>query len=153
VAIRWVLVRDPARTFEPQALRCADQDADAVHILAWFVKRRAREVTFHEVRTHPGVQTQRHWSDLAILCPTPALLGLCSLVTIVPQQRLDKQPLPTRQAAWSTKTLPTFSDTLAVVRPHFWPSAFVGMSSSEPDVVNRPRALFVRLVDTLAFTA
>ena len=37
------------------------------------------EVTFHEVRTHLGVETQRQWSDLAILRTTPALLGLAFL--------------------------------------------------------------------------
>ena len=34
---------------------------------------------FHEVRTHLGIETQRQWSDLAILRTTPALLGLLSL--------------------------------------------------------------------------
>jgi hypothetical protein len=29
-----------------------------------------------------GVETQRQWSDLAILRTTPALLGLYSLVTV-----------------------------------------------------------------------
>src|SRR5215469_17382581 len=32
------------------------------------------EVTFHEVRAHLGVETQRQWSDLAILRITPVLL-------------------------------------------------------------------------------
>src|SRR3954454_3715230 len=40
------------------------------------------EVTFAEVRRHLGVETQRQWSDLAILRTTPALLGLFSLVTL-----------------------------------------------------------------------
>lgn len=34
VAIRWVLVRDPAGKFEPQALLCSDQGTNAVQILA-----------------------------------------------------------------------------------------------------------------------
>ena len=34
------------------------------------------EVTFQEVRTHLGVETQRQWSDLAITRTTPVLLGL-----------------------------------------------------------------------------
>ncbi|GAC1349730.1 MAG: hypothetical protein NVSMB27_25580 [Ktedonobacteraceae bacterium] len=153
VAIRWVLVRDPKGKFEPQALLCTDQWAEAVQILEWFVRRWPLEVTFHEVRTHLGVETQRQWSDLAILRTTPALLGLFSLVTIFAQQLLDGQPLPVRQAAWYNKALPTFSDTLAFVRQHLWPSTFFCMSSSEHDVVKIPRALFDRLVDTLAFTA
>ena len=108
VAIRWVLIRDPANHYEPMALLCTDQDAEAVQIVSWFVLRWTVEVTFHEVRAHLGVETQRQWSDLAILRTTPALLALFSLVTIFAQQLLGEQPFPIRQAAWYRKTLPTF---------------------------------------------
>lgn len=151
--IRWVLIRDPAGQFDPIGLLCTDQNADAAQVLEWFVLRWNVEVTFHEVRTHLGVETQRQWSDLAILRTTPALLGLFSLVTILASQLLDGQPFPVRQAAWYTKALPTFSDTLAFVRQSLWPSTFFCISSSEHDVVKIPRVLFNRLVDTLAFTA
>jgi DDE superfamily endonuclease len=153
VAIRWILVRDPQGRFASQAVLCTDQNADPVEILAWFVMRWSVEVTFHEVRTHLGVETQRHWSDLAILRTTPALLALFSLVTIFAQQLLDEHPFPVRQAAWYAKARPTFSDTLAFVRQHLWPSSFFAMSSSQHEMVEIPRALFDRLVDTLAFTA
>ncbi len=153
VPIRWVLVRDPEGTFASQAVLCTDQNADPVQILQWFVMRWPVEVTFHEVRTHLGVETQRQWSDLAILRTTPALLGLFSLVTLLAHQLLNDQPFPVRQAAWYSKALPTFSDTLAFVRQQLWPASFLGMSSSQADVVQIPRALFERLVDTLAFTA
>lgn len=112
VAIRWVLIRDPQGQFDPQALLCTDQQAGAQAILEWFVLRWPMEVTFHEVRAHLGVETQRQWSDLAILRTTPALLALFSLVTIFAHQLLQGQPLPVRQAAWYRKALPTFSDTL-----------------------------------------
>ena len=82
VPIRWVLIRDPQGRFASQAILCTDQNADPVRILEWFVMRWPVEVTFHEVRTHLGIETQRQWSDLAILRTTPALLGLFSLVTI-----------------------------------------------------------------------
>jgi hypothetical protein len=49
--------------------------------------------------------------------------------------------------------LPTFSDTLALVRQHLWPSTFFSVSSSDDDTVQIPRALFDRLVETLAFAA
>jgi len=153
VPIRWVLIRDPEGKFASQAVLCTDQHADPVQILAWFVMRWPVEVTFHEVRTHLGVETQRQWSDLAILRTTPALLGLFSLVTIFAQQLLGEQSFPTRQAAWYAKALPTFSDTLAFVRQHLWPSSFFARSSSQHEVIEIPRALFDRLVDTLAYTA
>ena len=78
VLIRWVLIRDPQRTFTPQALLCTDPAADQAQILEWFVLRWQLEVTFQEIRTHLGVETQRQWSDLAIARTTPILLGLFS---------------------------------------------------------------------------
>ncbi len=153
VAIRWVLVRDPEGKFNPQALLCTDQQADGRAIIEWFVLRWQMELTFHEVRTHLGVETQRQWSDLAILRTTPALLALFSLVTVFAHQLLQGQPLPVRQSAWYTKALPTFSDTLAFVRQHLWPVTLSYLSSAKPDMVEIPRALFERLTQTLAFAA
>lgn len=146
-------MRDPQGQFAPQALLCTDQTIAATQILAWFVLRWQVEVTFHEVHRYLGVETQRQWSDLAILRTTPALLGLFSLVTIFASQLLDGQALPTRQAAWYSKALPTFSDTLAFVREHLWPVTLSSMSSAEPDMVQIPRVLFERLTQTLAFVA
>ena len=78
VTIRWVLIRDPQGAFDTQALLCTDTSADPTQILEWFVLRWQLEVTFQEVRTHLGVETQRQWSDLAIARTTPVLLGLFS---------------------------------------------------------------------------
>jgi hypothetical protein len=153
VAIRWVLMRDPQGQYESMALLCTDQDAEATQIVEWFVLRWTVEVTFHEVRAHLGVETQRQWSNLAILRTTPALLALFSLIVIFAQQLLGEHPFPIRQAAWYRKTLPTFSDTLAFVRQHLWPSTFFSVSSSDADTVQIPRVLFDHLVDTLAFAA
>jgi len=153
VPLRWVLLRDPAGQFEPQALLSTDPTVPPAQIVAWFVARWPLEVTFQEVRSHLGVETQRQWSDLAILRTTPALLGLFSLVTLFAQARLDGQPLPVRQAAWYAKTAPTFSDTLAFVRQLLWPIAVFSTSPSSDEVVEIPRALFDRLTGTLAFAA
>jgi hypothetical protein len=135
------------------ALLYTDQHVETIHSVEWFVLRWTVEVAFHEVRAHLGVETQRQWSDLAIVRTTPALLGLFSLVTMFAHQLLGKQSFPIRQAAWYTKALPTFSDTLAFVRQHLWPSAFFSVSSYEGDTVQIPRMLFDHLVETLAFAA
>jgi hypothetical protein len=95
-----VLIRDPEGKYEPLALLCTDQNAAAVQIVEGFVLRWTVEVTFHEVRAHLGVETQRQWSDLAMVRTTPAWLGLFSLVTVFAQQLLGEQPFPVRQAAW-----------------------------------------------------
>jgi DDE superfamily endonuclease len=153
VALRWVLLRDPSGQSEPQALLSTDPTVLPAQIIAWFVARWPLEVTFHEVRAHLGVETQRQWSDLAILRTTPALLGLFSLVALFAQARLDGQPLPVRRAAWYAKSAPTFSDTLAFVRRRLWPVTVSSTSPSSDDAVEIPRALFDRLTDTLAFAA
>jgi len=153
VALRWVLLRDPAGQFEPQALLSTDPTGPPPQIVAWFVARWPLEVTFQEVRAHLGVETRRQWSDLAILRTTPALLGLFSLVTLFARARLDGQPLPIRQAAWYAKPAPTFSDTLAFVRRCLWPVTVFSTSPSSDEVIEIPRTLFDRLTDSLAFAA
>ena len=153
VPLRWVLLRDPAGQFEPQAFLSTDPSVPPAQIIAWFVARWPLEVTFQEARARLGVETQRQWSDLAILRTTPALLGLCSLVTLFAQARLAGQPLPVRQAAWYAKSAPTFSDTLAFVRRRLWPVTVFSTSPVSDEVVEIPRALFDRLTDTLAFAA
>jgi hypothetical protein len=153
VALRRVLLRDPTGQFEPHALLSTDPSVLPAQVVAWFVARWPLEVTFQEVRAHLGVETQRQWSDLAILRTTPILLGLFALVTLFARARLDGQPLPVRQAAWYAKTVPTFSDTLAFVRQQLWPVTVFSTSPAADEVIEIPRALFDRLTDTLAFAA
>ncbi len=153
VPLRWVLITDPAGTFEPQALLSTDVEVTAQQIVEWFVWRWQLEVTFEEARAHLGIETQRQWSDLAIVRTTPALLGLFSLVTLVAHQILREQTLPARSAAWYTKPVATFSDTLALVRQQLWPVHISWISPTQPDMITIPKPLFDRLTDTLAFAA
>jgi hypothetical protein len=134
VSIRWVLVRDPEGKFKTQALLCTDVTVSPEQIVAWFVQRWQVESTFQEVRTHLGVETQRQWSDKAILRTTPALLGLFSLVALMAHPHMPQEPMTQetiRQAAWYTKEQPTFSDALALVRRRLWQERFEGFWMSE----------------------
>jgi hypothetical protein len=153
VSIRWVLISDPDGKFESQALVSTDPTADPTQIVEWFVMRWQLEVTFEEARAHLGIETQRQWSDLAIVRTTPVLLGLFSLVTLMAHHLLQGGKLPVRQAAWYSKALPTFSDTLAFVRQQLWPVSISWMSSEESDMVKIPKALLTRLTDALAYAA
>jgi hypothetical protein len=120
VPIRWVLLRDPHRRFDPQALLCTDLTQDPLRVVRWFVQRWQLEVTFREVRDHLGVETQRQWSDRAIARTTPSLLGLFSIVALL-ATRLDRHArLRVSATAWYRKEHPTFSDTLAAVRRQIW---------------------------------
>jgi len=155
VPIRWVLIRDPRGEFPTQALLCTDQEATPEQIVAWFVLRWQLEVTFHEVRDHLGVETQRQWSDLAIRRVTPALLGLFSFVTLPAHDHLTDGGglVPVRQAAWYPKHAPTFSDALALVRRSLWTRATFCMSPPAEDLIKVPRALVDHLSEMLCYAA
>ena len=154
VTIRWVLIRDPQGTFDPQALLCTDPAADSTQILEWFVLRWQLEVTFQEVRTHLGVETQRQWSDLAIARTTPVLLGLFSFTTLAAHSLQQERPIAQRRAAWYDKPSPTFVDAIALVRRHLWlASEGFSLSAANSDTQELPIALYHRLVDSLAYAA
>ena len=152
VPIRWVLVRDPNGKFETKALLCTDQSADPFQILQWFVRRWQVEVTFQEVRTHLGVETQRQWSDKAIARTTPILLGLFSWVTLLANQSQVDGTLPIRQAAWYTKTIPTFSDAIALVRKRFWKHWGFCMSDFAPNMQKSHTNLLQRLFEAVCYS-
>ena len=155
VPIRWVLIRDPQETFDPQALLCTGEEATAEQIVSWFVLRWQVEVTFHEVRDHLGVETQRQWSDTAIQRTTPALLGMFSLVTLWANTWAEGDKIPVRQAAWYQKEHATFSDTLAFVRGKLWGHAHGSFvtSSQHTDLTKLQKALLDRLTEALTYAA
>src|SRR5512135_2306272 len=151
VPIRWVLVRDPAGQFAPQAFLCTDLEADPVQILTWFVLRWRLEVTFEEARAHLGLETQRQWSDKAIARTTPALLGLVSLITLWADDLVAQTALRPRQASWCAKPNLTFSDAIAAVRYHLWLPEDFATSPELNSVLEIPRTLFERLTATLCY--
>ena len=153
VPIRWVLIRDPLNKFRPQALLSTDLALSSTQIVTAFVQRWQMEVTFHEVRTHLGGETQRQWADLAIARTTPTLLGVFSVVTLLAHSLSAYQSVPLRQAAWYTKSTPTFADALALVRSHLWRHANFSLSQKDYDLVQIPRPLFECLTDTLCYAA
>ncbi len=153
VPIRWGVIMDPTGKFAPQARLRPDRELTAGQIVEWFVWRWQLEVTCEEARAHVGIETQRQWSDLAILRTTPALLGLFSLVTVFAHQLLQEHELPARSAAWYPQPIATFADTIALVRQHLWPVQISWLSPTEPDIVVIPTTLFDRLTDTLAYAA
>ena len=154
-AIRWVLVRDPSGLRDPQAFLCTNLDLEACEILKRFVSRWRIETTFQEAREHLGVETQRQWSDLAILRTTPALLGLYSLVTVWAHGLMRKPSTAVRAhpAAWYDKHQPTFSDAIATVRRVLWSPPNFSMSRSGSESIEIPVTLLNRFVETLCLAA
>ena len=146
VPIRWLLVRDPRGELAPQAFLCTDLDAAPVDILQWFVSRWQLEVTFQETRAHLGVETQRQWSDLAIIRTTPALLGLFSLVTLWAHDlAVDRRSLPqpppgtTSRTAPSAMPSPRCAARSGIIRFVASPAATAMLSKSHASSGNAPK--------------
>lgn len=77
--------------------------------------------TFQEIRQRLSFETQRHWSEMAILRTTPAMLGLFCVVVLFAHRMMADQPTGiVRRAAWYDKRYPTFSEALALVRKELW---------------------------------
>jgi hypothetical protein len=153
VPLRWVLIRDPLKQFESQALLCTDPEATPSFILECFVQRWQVEVTFEEARAHLGVETQRQWSGKAIARTTPCLLALYSIVTLAAQDLFSTGQLSWRCAAWYPKPQATFSDTIACVRRDLWSHAYFSTWHNKADMMKIPRALVDRFIDSLCYAA
>ncbi len=152
VTLRWVLVRDPDRPDEAQAFFSTDTNLAPEAILTVFVRRWAVEVTFQECRAHLGVETQRQWSDLAILRTTPALLGMYSLITLWTTALITAKTAP-RQATWYRKPRLTFSDAMALVRHRLWLPDDFFISTHDVTMEKCPPDLIRRMAEALRYAA
>ena len=153
VPIRWVLIRDPAGKFAPQALLSTRLDLDPVQILTWFVHRWQLETTFEEARAHLGIETSRQWNNRSVARTTPSLFGLYSIVTLIAAHLIRDKQAPVRTAAWYPKQQATFSDTIALVRRCLWSAESFSTSGANAEVVKIPRSLYERFTDALCYAA
>jgi hypothetical protein len=153
VPIRWVLLRDPCRRFDPQALLCTDLAQEPLQVVRWFVQRWQLEVTFREVRDHLGVETQRQWSDKAIARTTPCLLGLFSIVTLLASRLDGRARVQVSASAWYHKQRPTFADSLAAVRRAIWSEQGFALSRQSVDAAKLPPTLHEGIAYALCHAA
>ena len=154
VFLRWLLLRDPSGRREPQALLCTDPDWTPTAILTAYLQRWQVEVTFQEVRTHLGVETQCQGSAAAIARTTPVLLGLFSWLILVAHRLRRERALRPRQAAWYAKAVPTFSDVRACVRHVLWTRLpLFSLSPVAPDIQKRPQPPPAPLLAALCYSA
>jgi hypothetical protein len=150
VAIRWVLVRDPKKRCEPQALLSTDLTLSARQIVLYFIRRWSMETTFQEARLYLGLEGQRQWNDLAAARTTPARLGLFSLVALMVQRQPAWQGA-FRRSAWYEKAQPTFADALAQVRRTLWRQLGFWLSEAVVDTQKPTPVLFEHFAELLAY--
>jgi hypothetical protein len=153
VALRWVLIRDPQKQFDPQALLSTQPEHTPEQMLTWFVRRWTLEVTCEEARAHLGLETQRQWNERAIARTTPALLSLYAIIPLTAQLLIEQGAPCVRSTAWYRQTHPTFSDAMALVRRHLWEPLHFSMSQQETEMLKIPRALFERFTEALCYAA
>jgi DDE superfamily endonuclease len=156
VPLRWVLIRDPEKRFETQALLCTDLSVEPERIISWFVRRWRMEATSQEVRQRLGFETQRHWSKMAIQRTAPALSGLFSVVVLLAHRMMaDQRTEIVRRAAWYDKSHPTFTEALALVCKQLWAQERVTSygSSAEAETVKVPRVFVERLTEAVCYAA
>jgi hypothetical protein len=151
VPIRWLIVKDPTGKLQPHAFLATDPDAAPTDILQWFVSRWQVEVTFEETRAHLGVETQRQWSDPAILRTTPALLGLFSLVVLWMSDICATTAITPLTTAWYFKTSLTFSDAIAAVRRQIWQHQSLCISPPARDSIKIPAHIWYRMSTALSY--
>lgn len=150
VPIKWVVTRDPL-TYRTEAFFCTDIHASVAQILSWFVLRWNIEVTFEDLHAHMGFETQRQWSDLAIIRSTPALFGLYSLVVLTALDIIKGGVLPTLNCAWYQKTEASFSDVIALVRRHIWSQKYLNKLSENDSFVQLDRNFFETILEQVCY--
>jgi len=117
VPIVWVLVKSSVGE-EPVAFFSTHLSHTPKQIIERFVRRWSIESTFEEARRHLGMETQRQWSDKAIMRTTPVILASFSIVTLmaINLSVSSGEKIPVQQTSWYKKERITFSDVLSYVR-------------------------------------
>jgi hypothetical protein len=151
VPVKWVVVRDPKGNLRTEAFFCTDVGVKSKQILQWVIYRWNIEVTFEELRAHLGLETQRQWSDLAILRTTPALFAMFSIIVLMAMDIIKGTELPILKSAWYDKPEATFSDVIALVRRHIWSARYLTDSTQKDDDSYFKQILLETLLDQVCY--
>jgi hypothetical protein len=102
-----------------------------------FVRRFSIEILFEESRAHLGIETQRQWSDKAIVRTTPLLFGLFSIICLIALKLRETVAFSVQSSAWYTKNIDdaTFSDIIAYVRRYCWAERYFVNSPEKSDLI------------------
>jgi hypothetical protein len=84
---------------------------------------------------------------------TPALLSLHSIIALTAHLLIEKGVNHVHSTTWYSKTYPTFSDAIALVRRSLWDQLHFSMSQQEINRRQIPRALLERLMDAVSYAA
>ena len=121
-------------------------------IIEAFVMRFSIEILFEEARAHLGMETQRQWSDKAIIRSTPLIFALFSLICLIALKLRETVDLSVSASAWYAKNPheATFSDIIAYVRRFCWANRYLVNSTLETDMIKFKRQDLSFLIDRIA---
>jgi len=157
IPIRWFLVISPDKRFKPSYFTTTCfEGLNPQDLLQSYRHRWNCEVTFQDLRFSLGLETQRHWSDIAINRITTLIFGIYSIICLLVAQ-LNPIQLTRYHAAWypsSRKSDACFHDILAYARNYFWDYLFeLADSRLYPQSRLIPQRLFLTFKNALAFAA
>jgi len=129
---------------KPRARHSSGQAAEAQR-----VAQPPRHHEQHDIRRRPHLIERR--AGPLVDDPAASVAAECAVAQRGAPGLLGGRGRGTMRAG--RKPLPTFSDTLALVRRGSWARAAFCMSARDPDMVQIPRALLDRLTDALCYAA
>jgi hypothetical protein len=154
VRSRWVLVKDPEGKLLIVPLFSTNPRHDPVYIIETFVLRFGIEAFFEESRAHLGMETQRQWSDKAIIRSTPLIFGLFSIICLIALKLQETVEFSVQSSAWYAKNIDeaTFSDIIAYVRRFCWASRYLIDSTRKDETIKFQTKDLNNLLDRLAIS-
>jgi hypothetical protein len=150
--VRWVLVKDSDGKMQTVPLVSSNPHHTPEFIIEAFVMRFSIEILFEEARAHLGMETQRQWSDKAIIRSTPLIFGLFSIICLIALKLREIVDLSVSTSAWYAKNPDeaTFSDIIAYVRRFCWADRYLINSTLETDMIKFKRQDLSFLIDRIA---
>ena len=138
VPIKWVLTREPNNNARATALFSTDVEMASEDVIEKFICRWQLEVTFEESRRHLGMETQRQWSDNAIIRITPCILASYSIINLIVLESLavKGKKISIQTSSWYKKAHVTFSDVLACLRKEILEKKYFSQFGENTDLWN-----------------
>jgi hypothetical protein len=101
------------------------------------------------------METQRQWSDQAIIRSTPLIFALFSIVCLIAVQLLSTELFSVHSTAWYKKNNneATFSDVIAYVRRYCWAGRYLVNSPKNDEFIKLKRVDFDGMIKQLASSA
>ena len=120
--VRVVFVQDPSGREDPFRAVCSDPMVTDEQIVQAFYDRWGIEECFHESKQQMGMERTRGWSVRTVMRQAPLAMLINTLVKLWYLQQSARRPdlLPETPPWYTTKTVPSYHDMLAMVRRALW---------------------------------